>query len=401
MSHPTLKERRIVVGVCGGIAAYKACEVVSRLRQDGAQVRVVMTRNATEFVGLATMRALSGQDVACEMFGAMPEMEIEHIALAEFGEVIIVVAATANVIGKVAGGICDDLLTTTINAAAGTVIFAPAMNRRMWENPITQRNVQTLAALGYVFVGPDCGRLACGDMGMGRLCSAEDILDAVDQALGPPESRLRGRRVLITSGPTREWLDPVRFISNPSSGKMGFALAQEALARGARVRVVSGPTTQRPPWGAEVVRVETTEEMLRAVQAGLEGTDVVVGAAAPADFRPVVRAEDKLKKSRAAALELELTPDIIASLASGKGRRIHVGFAAETGDLERNARAKLEAKGLDMIVANDITAAGAGFGGDTNEVTIYNQSGAARHVEQCTKREVAVAVWDEVERLLC
>lgn len=401
MSHPTLKERRIVVGVCGGIAAYKACEVVSRLRQDGAQVRVVMTRNATEFVGLATMRALSGQDVACEMFGAMPEMEIEHIALAEFGEVIIVVAATANVIGKVAGGICDDLLTTTINAAAGTVIFAPAMNRRMWENPITQRNVQTLAALGYVFVGPDCGRLACGDMGMGRLCSAEDILDAVDQALGPPESRLRGRRVLITSGPTREWLDPVRFISNPSSGKMGFALAQEALARGARVLVVSGPTTQRPPWGAEVVRVETTEEMLRAVQAGLEGTDVVVGAAAPADFRPVVRAEDKLKKSRAAALELELTPDIIASLASGKGRRIHVGFAAETGDLERNARAKLEAKGLDMIVANDITAAGAGFGGDTNEVTIYNQSGAARHVEQCTKREVAVAVWDEVERLLC
>ena len=401
MSHPTLKDRRIVVGVCGGIAAYKACEVVSRLRQDGAQVRVVMTRNATEFVGLATMRALSGQDVACEMFGAMPEMEIEHIALAEFGEVIIVVAATANVIGKVAGGICDDLLTTTINAAAGTVIFAPAMNRRMWENPITQRNVQTLAALGYVFVGPDCGRLACGDMGMGRLCSAEDILDAVDQALGPPESRLRGRRVLITSGPTREWLDPVRFISNPSSGKMGFALAQEALARGARVLVVSGPTTQRPPWGAEVVRVETTEEMLRAVQAGLEGTDVVVGAAAPADFRPVVRAEHKLKKSRAAALELELTPDIIASLASGKGQRIHVGFAAETGDLERNARAKLEAKGLDMIVANDITAAGAGFGGDTNEVTIYNQSGAARHVEQCTKREVAVAVWDEVERLLC
>lgn len=400
MSHPTLRDRRVVVGVCGGIAAYKACEVVSRLRQDGAQVRVVMTRNATEFVGLATMRALSGRDVACEMFGAMPEMEIEHISLAEFGEVIVVVAATANVIGKVAAGICDDLLTTTINAAAGTVIFAPAMNRRMWENPITQRNVQDLGALGYVFVGPDCGRLACGDTGMGRLCGVEDIVDAVDQALGPADSKLRGRRVLITSGPTREWLDPVRFISNPSSGKMGFALAQEALARGARVCVVSGPTGERPPWGAEVVRVDTTDEMLGAVEAALEGMDVVVGAAAPADFGPAARAEQKIKKDRAASLELELTPDILATIAPGKGSRIHVGFAAESEDLEGNARAKLEAKGLDMIVANDITAVGAGFGGETNEVTIYNRSGAARHVERCTKREVAAAVWDEVERLL-
>ena len=401
MSYPTLKGRRVVVGVCGGIAAYKACDVISRLRQAEADVRVVATRNATEFVGLATLRALSGQDVACEMFGEMPETEIEHIALAEFGEVVAVVAATANVIGKLAGGICDDLLTTTINAAAGKVILAPAMNWRMWENPITQRNVRLLGELGYVFVGPDCGHLACGEAGVGRLCSAEDILDAIDQALGPDDSRLRGRKVLITSGPTREWLDPVRFITNPSSGKMGFALAREALARGAEVTVVSGPTAERAPWGAEVVSVESTEEMLEAVQARVEQSDVVIGAAAPTDLRPAARAEQKINKDAAGCtIEFQLTPDILATIAADKGSRIHVGFAAESENLEQNALRKLEGKGVDLIVANDITARGCGFGSETNEVTIYDRGGGSRHITQRPKREVAIAICDEVERLL-
>ncbi len=400
MSYP-FHERRVVVGVCGSIAAYKACELVSRLRQEEAAVRVVMTRNATAFVGPATLRALSGSDVACEMFGAQPETEIEHISLAEFGEVTVIVAATANVIGKVAAGICDDLLTTTISAAAGPVVVAPAMNWRMWENPITQRNVALLTELGYLFVGPDCGHLACGDTGSGRLSHTADILDAIDQSLGPTDSKLRGKRVLVTAGPTREWLDPVRFISNPSSGKMGFALAAEALARGAHVTVVTGPTAERPPWRAPVVAVETTAQMLDAVQDRYAETDIVVGAAAPADFGPAARAPQKLKKDQAPpVLELALTPDILATLAPHKGPRLHIGFAAETGNLAVHARQKLAAKQLDLIVANDITAPGAGFGSATNEVTIYGREGAPRPISQRTKREVARAVWDEIERLV-
>ena len=401
MSYPTFKGRRIVVGICGSIAAYKACDVISSLRQAEADLRVVMTRNATQFVGLATLRTLSGQDVACEMFGEMPAMEIEHVSLAEFGEVLVIVAETANVIGKVAGGICDDLLTTTINAAAGKVVFAPAMNWRMWENPITQRNVTLLTELGCRFVGPDTGHLACGETGIGRLCGTEDILDAVDQALGPTDSKLRGKRVLITGGPTREWLDPVRFISNPSTGKMAFALAQEALVRGAAVAVVSGPTAQRPPLGAEVVCVDTTEEMLREVVARCDESDVIVGAAAPADFRPATRAEEKVKKAGGpATIALEQTPDIMAEIGRNKGERIHVAFAAETSDLEVNALVKLKSKNADLVVANDLTRPGAGFAGDTNEATIYDSQGEALHVPRCAKREVAMAVLDEVERLL-
>ncbi len=401
MSYETLSGRRIVVGVCGSIAAYKACEVISRLRQAQAEVRVVPTRNATKFVGLATLRALSGQNVAVEMFDDIPEMEIEHISLADFGEVIVVVAATANTIGKVAAGICDDLLTTTISAAAGKVIFAPAMNWRMWENPITQRNVETLRGYDYQFVGPDCGHLACGETGVGRLCGTDDILDAIDQALGPDDSKLRGKRAIITAGPTREWLDPVRFISNPSTGKMGFALAQEALARGMQVTVISGPTCERAPWGADLVEAETTEDMLNAVQEAHAEADVLIGAAAPADYRPEARAEQKLKKTSEGGRTLSLvgTPDILASAMQAKGHRIHVGFAAESENLQQNALGKLEAKGLDLIVANDITAPDAGFGADTNEVTIYGRDGRSTPVGKRSKRQVAQAVFDEIERL--
>ncbi len=401
MSHATFQGRRVVVGVCGGIAAYKACDVISRLRQCGAQVRVIATRSALEFVGETTLRSLSGCNVASEMFGDYPTVDIQHISLAEFGEVIIVVAATANVIAKVAAGICDDLLTTTICAASGKVIFAPAMNWRMWENPINLRNVQTLKELGYGFVGPDCGYLACGESGQGRLCPAEDILDAVDQGLGPVDSKLKGRRVLITCGPTREWIDPVRFISNPSSGKMGFALAQEAMARGAEVTIVRGPTDLRPPWGAQVVPVETTREMLDAVLAAYDGCDVLIGAAAPVDFTPAAPAQQKIKKlGGSASLELVGTPDILTSVSSLKGSRVHVGFAAESENLEANAQAKLAAKALDLICANDITAPGSGFGADTNEIAMYSRDGLTRHVDMTGKREVAIEILDEVETLL-
>ena len=402
MTYPTLRERRVVVGVCGGIAAYKACEVVSRLRQAGAQVRVVMTPNATHFVGATTFRALSGYDVACELFGAIPAVEIEHISLAEFGEVMVVVAATANVLGKVAAGICDDLLTTTVCAAAGKVIFAPAMNWRMWQNPITQRNVATLQELGYWFVGPECGHLACGETGTGRLSPTEDILDAVDQALGPSDSALRGKRVLITVGPTREPLDPVRFLTNPSSGKMGMALAQEALARGAEVTLLCGPVTERAPWRAEVVAVTTTQDLLEAALARHDHADVVVGAAAPADYRPKTVAPNKIRKDGTGlTLELEETPDVLAALGARKRPgQVHVGFAAETEDLTANAAAKLERKNLDLIVANDVSRPGAGFGADTNEVTLVPRNGSSRRVAMADKRLIAAAIWDEVEELI-
>ena len=400
MTYSALEGRRIVVGVCGSIAAYKVCDVISRLRQAQAQIRVMATPHATEFVGLATLRALSGANVACEMFDRYPASDIEHISLGEFGEVLVIVAATANTIGKVAHGVCDDFLTTTLCAAAGKVIFAPAMNWRMWENPITQRNVRLLTELGYGFVGPDCGHLACGDAGSGRLCGTDDILDAIDQALGPPDSKLRGLDVLITSGPTREWLDPVRFICNPSSGKMGFALAREALARGAKVTVVSGPTALRAPYGANVLSVETTDEMAGAVGEHLSHSDVLIGAAAPVDFRPERRAVDKIKKTGdGLAVRLVPTPDILADAAGDKGTRIHVGFAAESQQVTQNAAKKLDAKGLDLIVANDITAPGSGFAADTNEVVILSRDGAPRHVGKCGKRQVAVAILDEVERL--
>ncbi len=397
-----MRGRKIVVGVSGSIAAYKACELVSKLRQQDADVRVVMTRSATEFVGTATLRALSGRNVACEMFDVCPDEQIEHVSLAEFGEVMIVAPATANVIGKVAAGVCDDLLTTTISAAACPVIFAPAMNWRMWENPITQANVKRLQALGYVFVEPEEGWLACGESKAGRLASTDKLLTAIEKALGIGDSKLAGKQVMVTAGPTREWVDPVRFISNPSSGKMGYALAEEAARRGAKVTLISGPTALPAPAGAELVNAETAEQMAEAVQQHLPGTDVFVGAAAVADWRPVQQADAKLKKSQGAPeLKLEATPDIIAQVsASAQRPAVVVGFAAETDDLEKNARQKLDDKALDIIVANDLSAPGAGFGSDTNAVTIFDRDGNSKQIDTTTKRKIAAEVLDSIEQLL-
>lgn len=396
-----LAGRRILVGVTGGIAAYKVCSVVSRLVQDGAEVRVVMTEAATRFVGPVTFRSLTGHPPATDMWEDLPETG-DHVALARFAELMVVAPASANTLAKVAHGICDNLLTTTIAATQAPVLFAPAMNAVMWENPITQANVARLHALGYRFVMPEEGWLACGEVGPGRMAEPEAIHAAIEELLRPRPRPLTGKRVLITAGPTREWLDPVRFLSNPSSGKMGLALAEAAAQRGAEVRLVLGPTHLPAPPGIEVTRVETAEEMRQAVAQQLPGADVFIGAAAVADYRPEERAEQKQKKSREPlALRLLPTADIIREVAESPQRpAVVVGFAAESEDLEAKARAKLERKGLDLIVANDITQPGAGFGEDTNEVLILDRWGGRELLSRRSKREVAERILDRVQQWL-
>ncbi len=399
-----LTNRRIAVAVTGGVAAYKAAQLVSTLVQAAAEVRVIMTENAHHFVGETTFRALTGYPVASEMFGQLPQIEQDHISLAQFAEVVAVVPATANILGKVASGICDDLVTTTINAAVGPVVFAPAMNEQMWCNPITQRNVAQLRELGYHFVEPEEGWLACGEVGAGRLATTEKIVAALATILRKPTSSasLRGRHVLITAGPTREYLDPVRFISNPSSGKMGLALAQVAAERGAEVTVIAGPTQLSAPPGAQIVEVESAEEMKAAVMQHLAAADVFIGAAAVANFRPAQRADEKITKcGEGLDLHLTLTPDIIAAVAESDHRPpVVVGFAAETQDIEKNACQKLTEKNLELIIANDLKAPGAGFGVDTNEVIILGREGSRQEVSRRPKIKVAEAILDEVERLL-
>ncbi len=403
-----LAGRRIVIAVTGGIAAYKSCELVSALVQCGAEVRVVMTPNAGYFVGAATFRALSGHPVACEMFVEPTEIEIEHVALAEFAEVIAVVPATANVLGKMAAGICDDFVTTTVCASRGPVVLAPAMNWAMWDNPIVQRNCDALEKLGYYLVPPECGRLASGEEGVGRLAGLEKILAAIVQALAAADrsaagdSWLADKRILITAGPTREYLDPVRFISNPSSGKMGYALARVAAARGAHVTLVSGPTALTPPPDVEVAEVESAQQMREAVMVRLPETDIFIGAAAVANFAPQRRADEKMPASQEGlTVELVPTPHVLGEVAASELRpEVVVGFAAETENVEENAARKLQDRALDLIVANDLTAAGAGFAVDTNEVTIIRSDGTVRELPELTKDEVAQIILDEIEQVL-
>jgi phosphopantothenoylcysteine decarboxylase/phosphopantothenate--cysteine ligase len=364
-------------------------------------MRVMMTPSATQFVGAVTFRALTGYPAAVDQWSDLSERG-EHIALAQFAELIVVAPATAHNLAQVAAGLCGDLVTTTLAAARGPVLFAPAMNTHMWLNPITQGNVARLRELGYHFVMPEEGRLACGEVGPGRLAEPETIRQAILDLLAPATGPLAGKRVLITSGPTREWLDPVRFLSNPSSGKMGAALAQVAAARGAQVTLISGPGTVPPPPGVTTIAVESAADMERAVQEHLPGTDVFIGAAAVADYRPEVSATQKQKKS-AEPLELRLTPtpDILQAVAAAASRpAVVVGFAAETEDLEAHAREKLERKRLDLIVANDLTRPAAGFAVDTNEVLILDAAGAREFVTCRPKAEVAAVVLDHVERRL-
>lgn len=396
----------VALGVTGGIAAYKAAELARRLQQEGLQVQVVMTRAAQQFIQPLTFAAITGQKVITDMFApesggpANVESAIEHIAVAQRIRLLLIAPATADVLAKLANGIADDFLTTLYLATKAPVIVAPAMNVNMWEHPATQQNLATLRARGVAVVEPDEGYLACGMTGPGRLAGTEAIVRAVRETLGLRRD-MDGETVLVTAGPTREELDPVRYLSNRSSGKMGYAMAEAALRRGARVVLVSGPVQLEPLAGAELIRVSTAEEMHRAVLKHAEAATVVVKAAAVADYRPVAPETKKIKRSSGGRItvELEPTPDILADLARHKGSRILVGFAAETNDVAMHAREKLAAKGVDLMVANDVTAEGAGFDGDTNVVSIFAHDGRQLDLPQMSKFEVALRVLDEVVRL--
>jgi len=392
--------KTIVVGICGGIAAYKAAGVVSQLVQRGGHVRAVMTRAAREFLAPLTLEALTHNPVLCDLFRDEP---LAHVELAHEADLVVVMPATYDVVGKVASGIADDYLTTLIAATRAPVLLIPAMEAQMYENPIFQRNKRSLEELGYRFLEPEVGHLASGRVGIGRFPAEEKILAAIEQIL-QEGSLLQGLRVLVTAGPTRERLDPMRVITNRSSGKMGYALAEAARGMGAQVLLISGPTQLSPPAGVEVIKVESAEEMRDAVLEHAPKCDWVLMAAAVADWRPkrpLAQKESKLS-AQTIALELERTPDILQELKAKLKRRqkrpMVVGFAAETGDLLRKAEAKLKKKGLDAIVANDISQEGAGPEGDTNAVTLIYKDGHAEELPLMSKRDLAREI---LKRLKC
>ncbi len=396
---------RVALGVTGGIAAYKAAELLRLLQEKGVEVQVVMTRHAGEFVRPLTFAALSGRKVITEMFGeggagANVESAIEHIAVAQSIEALVIAPATANVMAKLAHGVADDFLTTLCLATKAPVIVAPAMNVNMWEHVATRQNVEMLRARGVRVVDPDEGFLACGMTGPGRLASVEAIAGAVFEVLGLRDD-LQGETLLVTAGPTEEPLDAVRFLSNRSSGKMGYALAEAGRRRGARVILVSGPTSLNPPVGVTLAQVSTTEEMAGAVVANLDAATVVLMAAAVADFRPAdVRARKIKKRDGLQNLRLKRTRDILAEVAKRRrAGQLVVGFAAETDRVLENAAKKLRAKRLDMIVANDVTQEGAGFDSDTNIVTLLFPNGRKVELGKMPKFDVANRILDEVVEL--
>lgn len=392
--------KRVLVGVCGGIAAYKCAGVVSKLRQELLDVHVIMTESAQKFVSALTFQALSNNDVHTDMFAENSAWDIAHIGLVRTSELILVLGATANTIAKLAHGIADNLLTTAILATRRPVLLAPAMNTAMWEARPTQANVLALQQRGFQFITPGSGFLACGEIGEGRLADESEILDAVRRTLART-SGLRGERVLITAGPTREFADPARYLSNPSTGRMGFALANEAVLRGAEVTVIYGPTELRPPAGVTAVFVTTAHQMHAAVIEHLAGTTIFVGAAAVADFRPETVAAGKVKKESAGlTMTLARNPDILADVSRNRPPNCFVvGFAAETDDLERAGREKLERKNLDCIVVNRIGAEGSGFASPTNEALILWGRDGREAVPRGTKAAVAEAVFDRIAAL--
>ena len=391
-----LTGKMIVVGVTGGIAAYKSAELISRLKKLNADVHVIMTQNACKFITPLTLQTLSQNIVISDMFKEPVTWEIEHISLADKANLIIVLPATANTIGKVANGLADDMLSTTIMASHCPVIFACAMNTNMYENQIVQTNISKLKKVGYMFVEPTTGMLACGRDGKGRLAEIEDIVDKVARTiLYRPD--LVGKTVLVTAGPTKEHIDPVRFITNESSGKMGYALAKVATSRGANVILISGPVNIRKPYGVEVIEVISAQQMSDEVIKRFERADIIIKAAAVADYRPKNYSENKIKKSsNNLFIEMEKNPDILKKVAERKGRKIIVGFSMETEKLEENALSKLKDKKLDMIVANDILTEGAGFAKDTNVVKIINKFGIIKDFPIMTKEKVADVIFDEI-----
>ncbi len=393
-----LKGKTVVLGVTGGIAVYKALDVVSGLKKLGADVKVMMTKSATEFVAPITFQAISQNPVAVSMFEEPKAWEIQHISLAKAADITAIVPATANIIGKIANGIADDMVSTTVMATTSPVIIAPAMNTNMYKNPILQRNIKTLKELGYLFINPDSGRLACGDTGEGKLAPVDVIIEEIKNALLYPEKDLKGRKILVTAGPTQEAFDPVRYITNHSSGKMGYAIAKAALCRGAEVTLVSGAVNIAPPRGANVISVTSARDMFEAVMKNAENCDTVIKAAAVADYRPETIAEDKIKKSGEMTVSLASNPDILKTLGEKfGGKKTLVGFCMETRDLIENATKKLESKNLDFIVANNIKTEGAGFGTDTNVVTIIARNGDKTEIPLASKEEIANKILDRIK----
>jgi len=388
-----IEGKRVVVALAGGIACYKAADLIRLLVQHGARVRVVMTQHAREFITPLTLQTLSGAPVSTDTFDLTQESEIGHIRLADDADVVVVAPATANVIGKLAAGIADDLLTTVLIATRVPRLLAPAMNVHMFENPIVQDNLRRLRAVGYHVIGPASGDLACGYTGFGRLSEPAEILEEIATLVAPRD--LSGERVLVTAGPTRESLDPVRFLSNRSSGRMGYALARAARRRGADVTLVCGPTALAPPAGVDVIRVTNAREMQRAVVGAYGKATIVVMTAAVADYRPERPAAQKVAKDAAGGpLRLVRNPDILQELGRRKGSRMLIGFAAETHDLRTRAARKLRQKGLDLIVANDVAAGDAGFDVDTNRVVLLDAGGQAEELPLLSKDEVAERLCD-------
>lgn len=397
----SLDGKSVIIGVTGGIAAYKAAEIVRGLRSLGADVTVVMTENARRFVGPVTFEALSGKPVIDNLWASPRDASMEHLALAKEADLVLVAPATANTIAKMAAGLADDLLSTLLLAVEGPVLVAPAMNTRMIGHAATRANLGTIAARGVHVVDAESGPLAENESGYGRLADPATIVKRAAALLGR-HGDLAGRRILVTAGPTREAIDPVRYVSNRSSGKMGCAVAAEARERGAEVTLVHGPMTTPVPAGVNAVAVVSAAEMLAAVRTRFESAHVLVMAAAVADFRPVAAAGEKLKKSGRTALGIDMEPteDILAEAGRSKGSRIVVGFAAETGNLEEAARKKLAEKGLDMIAANDVTLPGAGFDGDTNVMELFTAAGGHIPLPLMSKREAAARILDEIAKLV-
>ena len=396
----------VLLSVTGCIGAYKAAEILRLLQKSGVKVRVVMTRSATEFIQPLTFEALSGQSVIVEMYDRPSYAVIEHIALAREADLLLIAPATANILAKFAHGIADDFLSTLYLSNTNPVLIAPAMNVEMWSHPATQANLKILRERGNLFVEPGSGYQACGEVGVGRLAEPEEIVKATFELLRTPHSALRtdlkSEKIIITAGPTVEDLDPVRFITNRSSGKMGYALAEAAQLRGAEVTLISGPTKLSAPAGVEIIPVRSTREMYDAVMREVHKNTVFIGCAAVADYRPAVRAAQKIKKNgqQAITLELEATEDIIAAVGAlpNDQNRIVIGFAAESESLLSNAEKKLSSKNLDLIVANDITRTDAGFDVETNVATILRRDGTRHETTLMSKRELANTVLDEVIR---
>lgn len=396
-----LNGKNVVLGVTGGIAVYKAVDLVSRLRKQGANVYVVMTEHAKSFVTPLTFQSMSQNYVTHDMFEEPKTWDVEHIALAKRADVFVVAPATANIIGKVAHGIADDFLTTTLMATKAQVIFAPAMNTNMYENPITQSNIQHLKALGYQFIEPGSGRLACGDVGAGKMAEPEQILEYIIDYFRPVDLPLKGKKVMISAGPTVERIDPIRFITNRSTGKMGYAIARVAASMGAEVTLVSGPTQLSTPDGVRRIDVESALEMYDVFMNEMDEQDIIIKTAAVADYRPASPSEQKIKKSDGElTMSFVRNPDILKAIGERKSHQILIGFAAETEQVLEYAKGKIEKKNLDFIVANNVSQEGAGFGTDTNLVTIIDRVHHVEELPKMTKEAVAKVILEKALSLM-